>query len=168
MWSAKLPLFGLVAQSITDGPGFRFTLFTQGCPHGCEGCHNPESWDRLGGTDYTLEEIVEDFEKNSFVDGVTFSGGEPFLHPKELTFLARYFKEKGKNIICYTGYLYEDLLQLKNPEVKEFLEEIDLLIDGPFILEKRDLSLSFRGSSNQRLLPLTEKGEALLREIQDW
>ena len=167
MWSAKLPVFGIAAQSISDGPGFRFTLFTQGCPHSCEGCHNPESQPRTGGTEYSLLEIVELFKKNSFVEGITFSGGEPFLHPKELGFLARYFKEQGKNILCYTGFIYEDLLE-KGTDVLEFLSEIDLLIDGPFVLAQRDLSLSFRGSSNQRLLPLSEEGKKMLRQIETW
>lgn len=167
MWSAKLPVFGIAAQSISDGPGFRFTLFTQGCPHSCEGCHNPESQPLNGGTEYSLLEIVELFEKNSFVEGISFSGGEPFLHPKELSFLARYFKEQGKNILCYTGFIYEDLVKMES-DVLDFLGEIDLLIDGPFVLAKRDLSLAFKGSSNQRLLPLTEEGKKMLRQIETW
>lgn len=168
MWSAKLPLFGILAQSITDGPGFRFTLFTQGCPHRCPGCHNPESQEQEGGELHSLQEIYELFVKQSYVEGITFSGGEPFLHPQELCFLAKKVKEHGKNVLCYTGFLYEDLLEKGGPDALDFLDEIDLLIDGPFLQEERDLSLAFRGSANQRLIPLTGEGKRMLEEIQAW
>ncbi|MDO5725104.1 MAG: anaerobic ribonucleoside-triphosphate reductase activating protein [Tissierellia bacterium] len=162
MWSQKLKIYGIEAQSIVDGPGFRFAIFTQGCPHHCKGCHNPESQNLNGGKFITLKEIKELFEKYNYVNGITFSGGEPFLQSDKLSFLADYFHSKDKDIICYTGFTLQELQNSDDKFVKILLGKIDLLIDGRFVESKRDLSLRYRGSSNQNLIPLTEKGNRLL------
>ncbi len=149
-----LRLAGVVRESIVDGPGIRMTLFTQGCPHHCEGCHNPETWDFDKGYDGNIEKIFQLAKKDPLLQGLTFSGGEPFCQPKPLTKLAKMCHKEGYNIFCYTGYTFEKIISSfdTHPEWKDFLEEIDYLVDGPFILAQRSLMLHFRGSKNQRLL----------------
>lgn len=164
-----ITLAGIVKQSITDGPGLRFTLFTQGCPHKCKGCHNPETWSFEGGKQYDIEKLLELFDANPLLKGVTLSGGEPLVQSEQLLPFVKEIKKRGKDVVCFTGFLYEDLLETSknDPALKELLEYIDILIDGPFILEKRDLSLKFRGSSNQRVIDLNrtaEQGELVLLE----
>ncbi|MBQ5330568.1 MAG: anaerobic ribonucleoside-triphosphate reductase activating protein [Oscillospiraceae bacterium] len=145
---------GIVNDSIVDGPGLRMTIFVQGCPHACEGCHNPHTWDFDGGKDMTLGEIYDKVMANPLLDGVTFSGGEPFCKAPLLYELGTEIKKSGLSIITYTGYLYEYLLSHADAEnmYRELLQITDILIDGPFVLSKRDLELRFRGSSNQRVI----------------
>lgn len=137
-----------------DGPGFRFVVFTQGCPHHCEGCHNPESHDPSGGYDCEIDKIVSEVEKNPLLSGVTFSGGEPFCQVKPLIELAQKVIHLGKNLIIYTGYQMETLLKMgeTQPEILELIGLADMIVDGPFILQQRDLNLLFRGSLNQRVI----------------
>lgn len=145
---------GIINDSIVDGPGIRMTVFVQGCPHGCEGCHNPHTWDFKGGYDMTLGDILGMIKANPLLDGVTFSGGEPFCKADELAELGSEIHSLGLNIITYTGYVFEDLLRDAD-EVNSYmklLEVTDILVDGPFILAQRDLELSFRGSANQRII----------------
>ncbi len=151
---AKLRLAGVIRESIVDGPGIRMTVFTQGCPHHCKGCHNEQTWDFNGGYDSSTERILEEAQKDPILRGLTFSGGEPFSQAESLAILAKEAKEKGYDIFCYTGYTFENLVsQFKeHPEYKALLEQCDWLVDGPFILEKRSLMLKFRGSTNQRIL----------------
>lgn len=148
----KLRIAGVVGDSIVDGPGLRLTVFTQGCPHRCPGCHNPQTHDFSGGYDATVEELFAQYRENPLLRGVTLSGGEPFCQPAPLAELARLVHGVGGDVFCYTGYTYEQLLE--RDDAAPLLAEVDVLIDGPFLLAERDLTLRFRGSANQRLLDL--------------
>ena len=136
-----------------DGVGLRTSLYCAGCKNHCEWCHNPQSWDENGGVAISVEELFErivDADMN-----VTFTGGDPMLHPEGFTTLARRIKqETSLSIWCYTGYRLEDILQ--HPKQRALAELCDVIVDGPFILSQRDLSLRFRGSKNQRLLHLKQ------------
>lgn len=151
-------LAGVVRESIVDGPGLRFTVFCQGCPHGCEGCHNPATHDFEGGYDCEISKIIAAVDENPLLDGVTFSGGEPMCQPEAFTVLAEELKKRNLNIMVYTGYTYEELLRLAEtrPAVGKLLELTDYLVDGRFILAQRDLTLPFRGSTNQRILDMKQ------------
>ncbi len=146
-----LNLSGIVGDSIVDGPGIRTTIFSQGCPHHCPGCHNPETWDFGCGTDMDEEVLLEIVKSNPLCRGVTFSGGEPFAQPAGFAKLARLLKEKGYEVASYSGYTFEELLE-GSAEQRQLLESIDILIDGPFLMAERSLELVFRGSRNQRIL----------------
>lgn len=153
----EIRIAGLAEESIVDGPGFRFTVFTQGCPHHCKGCQNPQTHDFSGGTIDDTDRIFDMIIKDPLLDGVTFSGGEPFCQCKALLSLAekiKGFTERRLNIISYTGYTFEELLERgkKEPECLALLEKLDYLVDGKFEEGKRSLELKFRGSSNQRFL----------------
>lgn len=148
----KLRVAGVVRESVVDGPGLRYVVFAQGCPHRCPGCHNPETWDPAGGYDVALNEIVADIVRNPLLGGVTFSGGEPFAQAASFAVLGKVLREKGYSIVTYTGYTYEELRAMTGPAVQDLLAVTDILIDGPFILAERDLTLSFRGSRNQRVI----------------
>ncbi len=165
-----IKLSGLVPESFVDGPGIRFTIFTQGCPHRCEGGHNPETHDfnsgRLADVDKILGKIIE----NPLIKGVTFSGGEPFCQSEPLAYLAKELKKRNYHVMCYSGYTFEQLCEMSksNNHIKELLDNIDILVDGPFILKERSLELRFRGSRNQRLIDVKESlaaGKAVEIEI---
>lgn len=143
---------GRAEESITDGPGIRFVLFTQGCPRACPGCHNPETQSLEGGTDVSIGSILRQIESNPLLSGVTFSGGEPFLQAKPLAELARACRRLGLHVMVYSGYLFEELAASENPDWIALLRVTDTLVDGPYIQSKRSLALRFRGSSNQRIL----------------
>jgi len=147
----NIRLAGIVDESIVDGPGFRLAVFTQGCPHHCPGCHNPNTHDFDGGKEERTENIIERMRDNVLLDGITLTGGEPFCQPKACAELAREAHLIGLNVWSYSGYTFEELLNGK-PEWQELLAEIDVLVDGRFLLEKRTLECRFRGSSNQRLI----------------
>ncbi|NLZ70657.1 MAG: anaerobic ribonucleoside-triphosphate reductase activating protein [Clostridiaceae bacterium] len=157
-------LAGLVHESITDGPGIRLAVFVQGCPHNCPGCHNPETHDPRGGRDITVVEIIRIYDDNPLLSGVTLSGGEPFEQAAALVPLARAIRERGGNVISYSGYTYEQLLKRAeaDPAITDLLRASDWLIDGPFVLALRDLTLLFRGSSNQRILKLEPDGVGIV------
>ena len=160
---------GMIQDSIVDGPGFRFTLFTQGCPHNCEGCHNPETHDFNGGSEMSTDEIIKKLLSNPLTDGITFSGGEPFEQAGDCAVIARTARENGLNVWAYSGYTFEELLEKaeKQPGVMELLKLTDVLVDGRFILAQRSLSLKWRGSANQRILDVPrslEAGTAVLRQ----
>ena len=146
-----LELSGIARDSIVDGPGIRTTVFAQGCPHHCPGCHNPETWEFGCGTPVPEEGILEMVKENPLCRGVTFSGGEPFAQAEAFAALARLLKENGYEVASYTGYTFEQLL-LGTKAQRELLQTLDVLIDGPFIQAQRSLELSFRGSANQRIL----------------
>ena len=149
----ELRIAGTVNDSIVDGPGIRFTIFVQGCPHNCEGCHNPQTHDFNGGTVTTTEELLEKIKGNPLLDGVTFSGGEPFCQAEALAYLGKEIKKLGLNVITYTGYTFEQLFENREKDHwGELLEVTDYLIDGPFILAQKDWEIKFRGSSNQRYI----------------
>ena len=146
-----LNLSGIVSDSIVDGPGIRTTIFSQGCPHHCPGCHNPETWDFGCGTAMDETRLVEIVGSNPLCRGVTFSGGEPFAQAEGFAKLARLLREKGYEVASYTGYTFEQLLR-GTPAQRELLTVIDVLIDGPFLLDQKSLEVPFRGSKNQRIL----------------
>ena len=161
---------GVVRESIVDGPGLRFTVFCQGCPHHCEGCHNMATHDFSGGYDCEISRILEAIDENPLLDGVTFSGGEPMCQPEAFYNLAVQVKERGLNIVTYTGFTYEELITMgeSNIGVKKLMDLTDILVDGRFVLEERDLTLLFRGSANQRLIDMNltrELGKLTLAEI---
>ena len=149
MHDEKIRIAGIESESITDGEGIRYVVFCQGCPHHCEGCHNPSSWDFNAGIEVSIKDIISQIKQNDLLDGVTFSGGEPFMQVKALIALSKLLKPRY-NIWLYTGYLYEDIINDKNK--KSLLQYIDVLVDGPFILSQRNLSLTFKGSNNQRII----------------
>ena len=158
-----LDLAGIVNDSIVDGPGIRMTVFAQGCPHHCEGCHNPETWAFGCGTAMEEERIVEIVGTNPLCRGVTFSGGEPFAQAEAFARLAKLLKSKGYEIASYSGYTFEQLMNGTDPQ-KELLSAIDVLIDGPFVLAERSLEVPFRGSRNQRIIDVPKSlaaGEAV-------
>jgi len=146
-----LDLSGIVSDSIVDGPGIRVTVFCQGCPHHCPGCHNPETWQFGCGTPMEEERILEIVRSNPLCRGVTFSGGEPFAQAEGYAKLAKLLKEAGYEVASYSGYTFEQLLSGTKAQ-KELLETLDVLIDGPFIQAQKSLELVFRGSRNQRIL----------------
>jgi anaerobic ribonucleoside-triphosphate reductase activating protein len=163
----SIRLAGVVRESIVDGPGLRFTVFCQGCPHECNGCHNEETHKFDGGYDCDISKILEAIDANPLLDGVTFSGGEPFCQPEAFCNLAIELKERNLNLMAYSGYTYEELVNMKNPAVDDLLDMLDILVDGRYLEEERDLTLLFRGSKNQRVLdmPATRKlGKAVLSE----
>ena len=147
-----LRLAGIVRESITDGPGIRFTIFCQGCPHSCKGCHNMQTWDFNGGKNVSEEKILAAIDENPIIKGVTFSGGEPFCQAESFLKLAEEIKARNLDIVIYTGYQFEELLNSEDDNIRNLIGKADLIVDGPFIEEKKDLSLKFRGSSNQRII----------------
>lgn len=149
---------GMTPESIVDGLGLRFTLFVQGCPHRCKGCHNPQTHPREGGKAFTAQEIFALIVKNPIVQGVTLSGGEPFAQAAALLPLARLIKGHGLHLCAYSGYTFEQLLELgrREPAAAQLLECCDVLVDGPFLLEQRTLAKRFAGSKNQRCLDVQE------------
>lgn len=144
----------LQVDSIVDGEGIRTVIWTQGCPHNCPGCHNPSTHDFNEGTLIDVEEIIEELSKLSAQDGITFSGGDPMYQAKACMKIAKAAKNLGLSVWCYTGDLFEDILENKNK--KEFLNYIDVLVDGKFELDKRNLDLMFKGSSNQRIIDVRQ------------
>ncbi|MCI8350764.1 MAG: anaerobic ribonucleoside-triphosphate reductase activating protein [Oscillospiraceae bacterium] len=152
MEESRLRLSGVVKESVVDGPGIRYTVFTQGCPHHCPGCHNPETHPFDGGFLCEDGKILADLGRDPLLSGVTFSGGEPFAQAANMARLGRKIKAMGLNLMCYTGYTFEQLFASGDAGWLALLETCDLLVDGPFLQEQRDLSLLFRGSKNQRIL----------------
>lgn len=145
---------GIINDSIADGPGIRLVVFCQGCPRRCHGCHNEGALEFGAGIDTDTDEIIEMFSKNPLLDGITFSGGEPFCQAEALVNIAEAAAEKNLDIVTFTGYVYEELIEMaeKDQWIKRLLDCTDLLIDGPYEEENRDLTLRFRGSSNQRII----------------
>lgn len=146
-----LRVAGTIGESIVDGPGLRYVIFTQGCPHGCPNCHNPETHDFSGGQLIAPEIIVQDILKNPMLSGVTFSGGEPFCQAEALCAVADGLQGK-KHLMAYSGYTFEQLLALPDPWVRKLLCKLTMLVDGPFLQAQKGLELRFRGSANQRVL----------------
>lgn len=167
----RIRIAGIESESFVDGPGIRFTIFTQGCAHGCPGCHNPQTHDFKGGHYITLAEIMKMIEENPLLDGVTFSGGDPMYQAEAMVPLAREIRERGMNLVIYTGFTYEELMTMckERPAIFELLSFADILVDGPFIMAQRCLSIKFRGSKNQRLIdvPMSlSEGRVVLHQIQ--
>lgn len=149
----KIRVLDVMEQTMADGPGLRTSIYCAGCAHHCEGCHNPQSWDFKGGKEMDVDDLVELVAADEF-SNVTFSGGDPLYQVEAFTELARKIKERtGKNIWCYTGFTYEEVLADKR--LSQILPYIDTLVEGPFVQALRDTHLLFRGSSNQRIIHLT-------------
>lgn len=149
-----LNLLATYPETIVDGEGIRYSIYLSGCSHHCPGCHNPESWNPNKGipiTEELTDNIIKEIINNPLLDGITFSGGDPFYNPKEfLPFIRKIKSMTGLNVWCYTGYSYEEILE--NPELKDILKYTDVLVEGRFIQNLYSPYLEFRGSSNQRIL----------------
>lgn len=151
----KIRILDILEETMADGPGLRTSIYCAGCAHHCPGCHNPQSWDFAGGREVDIDELMEVISADEF-SNVTFSGGDPLYQVEAFTELARRIKkETGKNIWCYTGFTYEEIIA--DERLSMILPYIDTLVDGPFIMDLRDQDLHFRGSSNQRIIHLCEK-----------
>lgn len=167
----KLHLAGVIRESIVDGPGWRFVVFVQGCPHRCPGCQNPQTWSFTeGGYDTTVENIVNAAKANKLISGITLSGGEPFTQAKPLAVLARELKKEGLDVMAFTGWTFEQLRDGADEQNgwMELLRELSLLIDGRFIKEQLTLNLRFRGSKNQRIVDVQRSladGHTVLSEL---
>jgi len=150
----QIRIAGTVQDSIVDGPGLRYVIFTQGCPHRCEGCHNPETHDFGGGKLTDTDALFEECTENPLTGGVTFSGGEPFCQAEALYELGKRFKERGLHLMAYSGWTFEELLIKAESEeyIGKLLSILDILVDGRFELAKRSLMLKYRGSENQRIV----------------
>ena len=159
---SALHLLSTYPETIVDGEGIRYSIYLAGCSHHCVGCHNPESWNPRAGellTEERIQSIIREIKANPLLDGVTFSGGDPFYNPEAfLLFVKRVKKETGLNIWCYTGYTWNPVSgelaeeQKNTPATKELIALFDVLVDGPFVEELKKITLKFRGSSNQRVL----------------
>lgn len=163
----RISLSGVTGDSIVDGPGLRLTIFTQGCPHHCPGCHNPQTHDPDGGFWGDTEDILAAAAENPLLDGITLSGGDPFMQPVPCLELAKGAHQLGLNVWTYTGYTWEALWEENDPAKIALLKETDVLVDGPFLLAERSLELRFCGSRNQRLIDVKkslEAGEIILWE----
>ena len=167
----KLHLAGVIRESIVDGPGYRFVVFVQGCPHHCKGCQNPQTWSFTeGGYDTTVENIMKAVKENKLITGVTLSGGEPFTQAKALTVLAKELRKEGLDVMAFSGWTFEELRDGADEENGwlDLLRELSLLIDGRFIQEQLTLELRFRGSKNQRIIDVQKSlqtGQAVLSEL---
>ena len=149
----------LQEDSIVDGQGIRTVIWTQGCSHNCPFCHNPSTHDFKGGELVDLVDVISALENLSGQDGVTFSGGDPMFQPKACSILAKKVHELGMNVWAYTGFTFEELIKSTNKDILDFLNEIDVLIDGKFEIEKKSMDLEFRGSSNQRIIDVPKSLE---------
>lgn len=146
----NIRIAGIVDESIVDGPGFRLAVFTQGCPHNCEGCHNPESHAFDGGKIMDTADIIKNMQDNILLDGITLTGGDPFCQPAPCIELAKAAHAAGLTVWAYSGWTYDELCA--DAEQRALLSEVDVLIDGPFILAQRTLDKRFMGSKNQRAI----------------
>lgn len=154
---------GMIKNDIAAGEGVNVTFFTQGCPFHCEGCHNPQTWDFLGGKEFTgdtLNELKAALKANGVIRNLSIMGGEPLC--QENLFLVSMIIMNVQldfpdiKIYLWTGYTYEELLTRHDQKLDWILDHIDYLIDGPFILAERDITLAMRGSRNQRILNMKE------------
>ena len=164
-----LRLCGTEPESIVDGPGFRFVVFVQGCPHHCPGCHNPQSHPFDGGYEVTVDQLYQAVAENPHLAGVTFSGGEPFCQPEALAALGERVKALGKSVMTYTGYTLEQLWERQDEGTRRLLAVTDILVDGPYVEAERDLTLLFRGSANQRLIDMDRtraEGKIVLLDLE--
>ncbi len=159
----SLRVVDIIDGTTVDGPGLRTSIYFAGCDHRCPGCHNPSTWPHDAGRDMTVRSIVDHIVDNGF--NVTFSGGDPFYQADKIAELAKEIRRLGKTIWCYTGFTYEELIVV-TPATKLLLDNIDVLVDGPFVESLRDTSLLFRGSSNQRLIDMN--ATAATGHIVEW
>lgn len=161
-------MYGFELNSYVDGPGIRMAIFFQGCLHKCEGCHNPGSWPMYGGEKIDTNDLMKKMANDPLLDGITLSGGEPFLQPQPALELVRFARQRGLSVWCYTGYTFEQINEWQDNR-KTLLQNIDVLVDGPFKLEEKSLDVPWRGSRNQRLIDVKkslEKGEVVLYDAE--
>lgn len=168
---SKLRVAGIVPESVVDGPGIRYVIFTQGCRHNCRGCQNPQTHDFEGGYPVDTDDLFNEMMVDPLIKGVTLSGGDPFEQPAPLAELAAKVHAAGRDVIAYTGYTYEQLLTkgAEEPTIMALLRHTDILIDGPFVKEQLDLELKFRGSTNQRVIDVPKSlasGEVVTFEFE--
>lgn len=160
----SIRISGINRESIVDGEGIRYVIFTQGCPHHCPGCHNPQTHSFDGGKIVSVDTILDDISKSkAWLDGITLSGGEPFCQTDQCSMIAEKAYEMGLTVWCYTGYLFEDLYGQEN----KLLKHVDILVDGPFVMEERSLELVFKGSRNQRVIDVPaslKEGAVILKQ----
>lgn len=144
----------LQLDSIVDGEGIRMVVWMQGCIHNCPGCHNKSTHSLTGGFEMSIDELKGQIKSANHHDGITLTGGDPLLQVAQSLEIAKFAKEEGLNVWCYTGFTYEQLLMMgkRNPLILELLENIDVLIDGKFVQEEKSSDLMFRGSANQRII----------------
>ena len=156
----------LQLDSIVDGEGIRTVIWTQGCSHNCPYCHNPQTHDFKGGEEVNIEDIIQRINHLEGQDGITFSGGDPMFQARQCAVIAKHAKEIGLNVWAYTGFTFEELIEKNNTEIMNFIENIDVIIDGKFDINQKSLDLKFRGSTNQRVIDvkksLKEKRVVLL------
>jgi anaerobic ribonucleoside-triphosphate reductase activating protein len=163
-----LKISGTIPESIVDGKGIRYVIFTQGCPHRCPGCQNPQTHDFAGGKPADTDAILREISQDPLLRGVTFSGGEPFCQPAPLAQLAREIHRRKLDVTVYTGYTLEELWAMHDKDVDDLLAQADVLVDGRFVLAQRDLTLRFRGSRNQRLIDMNKtRGTGEIAVIPD-
>ncbi|MBC7765349.1 MAG: anaerobic ribonucleoside-triphosphate reductase activating protein [Hyphomonadaceae bacterium] len=150
----KIRIAHCIKESIVDGPGLRYVIFAQGCKHNCPACFNPLTHPFEGGNEVDVETLLEDIKSNPLLRGVTCSGGDPMEQPAGFSQLASGAKKLGKDVWVYTGYTFEQLLAMsvEQKSISTFLNQIDVLVDGMFIEERKHMDLRYRGSSNQRLI----------------
>ncbi len=163
-------LYGVVNDSIVDGPGLRYAIFAQGCPHRCEGCHNPQSHDMNGGYEVDTSVLLAEIDQNPLLDGVTFTGGEPFMQPEPFIELAREVKKRKLHLMVYSGYTFEEILSLGQKH-RELLSYCDTMVDGRFVLALRSLDLLYKGSSNQRIIQVQEslqQNSIVLQQVNEY
>lgn len=156
---------GIENNSIVDGEGWRYVIFTQGCSHKCKGCHNPHTWSFQGGKEFNEEEALNEIKSNALLDGITLSGGDPFFQAEELIAFVKEVKQLGMSVWAYTGFNFEEFLLFKNNckcddriniHMINLLNYIDVLVDGPFIESKKSMECKYRGSTNQRIIDVKE------------
>jgi len=161
-------LSGITPESFVDGPGLRYVIFAQGCPHECPHCQNPETWDAHAGEEFSVKQVSRMLRQHKKTKrGITFSGGEPFAQAGELAEVAMTARQLGWDVVTYTGFTYEQLIESNDNNMRALLSASDILIDGKYVHELRSLSLQFRGSSNQRVIDMVEtrkSGRVVLRE----
>lgn len=150
----EIRLAGIIRESVVDGPGWRFVIFGQGCPHNCEGCQNPETHDFSGGYISDTDRILKAVSEDPLLSGITLSGGDPFVQAEEFSVLAKGAHDLGLNVVTYTGWTIEQLLagMENHPGWRKLLEETDILVDGKFDISQKSLEVKFRGSRNQRVI----------------
>lgn len=166
----NLRIAGIEQESFVDGPGIRFVVFTQGCSHHCPECQNPETHAFDKGQIETADSLLKMVDANPLLSGVTLSGGDPMEQAVQLLPFVLGVKMRRLHLVVFTGYRYEMLMsKFAHPAMKELLTYTDILIDGPYLKDLRDLSLTFRGSSNQRIIDVPRslvEGKVVLHEIQ--
>ena len=152
--SKLIRLAGIAENSLVNGKGLRKVFFSQGCSHHCEGCFNQHTWEFAGGRMFDMDELVQKVKDEPFLDGVTFSGGDPFQQADKFAYLAKKLHEANINIWAYTGYTFEELMKLAqtNPHIKQMINNVDVIVDGRFMKDKMTENLKYCGSSNQRVI----------------